>query len=155
LVKLQKRLYVGRLFYMTSYVKYLFKHSKNDFTKETESLGYIVQPSMVNGELLNHFSQINNRTTHEIMIGQYNESSYIDFPVLYSASLNIYESSTSDQTYFLPSASVGLALYDIGGRFSDLFPGKVYFAYAKSIEEVDYDNHSSHYNTVNYDAGDF
>ncbi len=154
LVKLQKRFNL-RLFEMTSYVKYLFRYSQNDFTKETQSLSYMVQPSIGNGEQLYQIEQLNNRAVHEIFIGQYNESSFRDFPFLYSASLNIYESSTSNQTYLLPSTSIGLALYDIGGRFSDLFPGKVYFAFAKSIEEVEFDNRSSFYNSINYNEADF
>ncbi|NJO91321.1 MAG: hypothetical protein HC831_21920 [Chloroflexia bacterium] len=152
--KLQKSFNL-RIFDMTNYVKYLFRHSQNDFTKETQSISFLVRPSIVDGDLSGYTTQMNNRTVHEISIGQYNESTYRDFPVLYSASLNIYESSTSDQTYFLPSASIGLALYDIGGRFSDLFPGKVYFAYAKSVEEVDFSNRPSHYNTMNYNAANF
>jgi len=144
-----------RIFNLNNFVRYLFKYEGYEFERNNYVLSYAFPSSIDRSETLENFTQTNNRSVHEISIGQYKESSYRNFPLLYSASLNIYNSSTSSRTYFLPSVSLGLATYDIDGWFGDFFPGKVYFAWSKSLKEADFQNRPNHYNTVNYGAAEF
>jgi hypothetical protein len=142
-------------FKFNNYIRYLFSYNRYAISKNDYLLSYSLSENLKIGEQSGNFEQNNKRAAGEIVIGHSNETSFYNFPIYYGGSLNIYHSNTSNKLYFLPNAFINFKIFEMYGRFAELFPGRIYFQYANSINEADFQNRPDHFNTINFNAHEF